>query len=215
MEFPPTPTDAENAPLQRALQLFDDYNRRDPNLLSWDGAMQPREWLHAQFLHGWVLKLAPQAGTVLRLAARCQHIGRWEVPRDACPAGRAGYLQWRNTLKEHHAGIAARLLATAGHDAETVQAVLKIVRKHGIKRDADVQCMENALCLVFLERQYEDFCDRYPDKVVAVLQKTWSKMDDAGRLAAASLSFSELGQGYLNAALAGGESRDGARDGNP
>ena len=205
MEFPPTPTDAENAPLQRALQLFDDYNRRDPNQLSWDGAMQPREWLHAQFLHGWVLKLAPQAGTALRLAARCQHIGRWEVPREACPAGRAGYLQWRNTLKEHHAGIAARLLASAGHDAETVQAVLRIVRKQGIKRDADVQCMENALCLVFLEHQYEEFCDRYPDKVVAVLQKTWNKMDEAGRQAAASLSFSGRGRAYLEAALAGAE----------
>ena len=212
MEFPPMPTDAEDAALQRALQLFDDYNRRDPNLAAWDGAMQPREWLHAQFLHGWVLKLAPQAGTALRLAARCQHIGRWEVPREACPSGRVGYLQWRNTLKEHHAGIAARLLAGAGHDAETVQAVLKIVRKQGIKRDADVQCMENALCLVFLEHEYEEFCGRYPDKVVAVLQKTWNKMDDAGQQAAASLSFSERGRAYLAAALAGGDSRDTARD---
>ncbi len=83
--------------------------------------------------------------------------------------------------------------------------MLKIVRKQGIKRDADVQCMENALCLVFLEHQYEEFCERYPDKVVAVLQKTWNKMDEAGRLAAAALSFSERGQAYLAAALAGGE----------
>lgn len=204
MDFSPTPMKADDAPLQRALQLFDDYNRRDPNLADWNGAAHPREWLHAQFLHGWVMKLAPQAGTALRLAARCQHIGRWEVPRDACPAGRAGYLQWRNTLKEHHAAIAQRLLAQAGHDAETIQAVLKIVRKQGIKRDPDVQCMENALCLVFLEHQYEEFCDRYPDKVVAVLQKTWNKMDDAGRQVAATLPLSERGRGYLKTALAGG-----------
>ena len=205
MEFPPNLVNAEDAPLQRAWQLFDEYNRRDPNLVAWDGAMQPREWLHAQFLHAWVAKLAPQAGAALRLAARCQHIGRWEVPREACPAGRAGYLQWRNTLKEHHADVAARLLVSAGHDAQTIQAVLKIVRKQGIKRDADVQCMENALCLVFLEHEYEEFCGRYPDNVVAVLQKTWNKMDEAGRQAAASLSFSERGQAYLAAALAGGE----------
>ncbi|WP_419342479.1 DUF4202 domain-containing protein [Achromobacter sp. PD1] len=205
MEFPPNPVNAEDASLQRAWQLFDGYNRRDPNLVSWNGAMQPREWLHAQFLQGWVAKLAPRAGAALRLAARCQHIGRWEVPREACPAGRTGYLQWRNTLKEHHANVAARLLASAGHDAQTIQAVLKIIRKQGIKRDADVQCMENALCLVFLEHQYEEFCERYPDKVVAVLQKTWHKMDEAGRQAAASLSFSERGQAYLAAALAGGE----------
>lgn len=204
MDFSPTPMKADDAPLQCALQLFDDYNRRDPNLADWNGAAHPREWLHAQFLHGWVMKLAPQAGIALRLAARCQHIGRWEVPRDACPAGRAGYLQWRNTLKEHHAAIAQRLLAQAGHDAETIQAVLKIVRKQGIKRDPDVQCMENALCLVFLEHQYEEFCDRYPDKVVAVLQKTWNKMDDAGRQVAATLPLSERGRGYLKTALAGG-----------
>lgn len=215
MEHSTNPAAQDDTPFQRALRLFDDYNRRDPHSMAWQGEAQPREWLHAQFLSDWVARLAPDASLALRLAARCQHIGRWEVARAAYPEGRSGYLQWRNALKEHHAGIAERLLLSAGHDPETVAAVVKIVRKEGIKRDADVQCMENALCLVFLEHQFEEFCDRYPDKVVAVLQKTWNKMDDAGRLAAASLSFSELGQGYLNAALAGGESRDGARDGNP
>lgn len=209
MEFLPTLENPDEALLQRALRLFDDYNRLDPNLIPWDGEMRPREWLHAQFLHDWVVQLAPRAGVALRLASRCQHIGRWEVARDDYPAGRTAYLQWRNALKEHHAGIAERLLVSAGYGPGTVRAVLKIVRKEGIKRDPDVQCMENALCLVFLEHQYEEFCDRYPDKVVGVLQKTWNKMDDAGRQSATSLSFSERGRGYLDAALAGGQPRDG------
>ncbi|WP_244169047.1 hypothetical protein [Achromobacter insolitus] len=34
MDFSPTPLKADDAPLQRALQLFDDYKPADPNLLT-------------------------------------------------------------------------------------------------------------------------------------------------------------------------------------
>lgn len=185
-----------------ARQRCDAYNRQDPNQDACNGVMQPREWLHAQYLETWVLRLSPQAGHALRLAARCQHIGRWEVPRNAFPLDRTGYLRWRNTLKEHHATITARILQDAGYGTPMIDAVQRIVRKQGIKHDPDVQCMENALCLVFLEHQLEAFCDRYPDKVVDVLQKTWRKMDEAGRQAALTLPLSARGQRYLREALA-------------
>ena len=196
------PIPLNDAAFRLAQQLCDAYNRQDPNHEACNGVMQPREWLHAQYLDAWVLRLSPQAGHALRLAARCQHIGRWEVPRNAFALDRTGYLRWRNTLKEHHATITARLLQDAGYDAPMIDAVQRIVRKQGIKHDPDVQCMENALCLVFLEHQLEAFCDRYPDKVVDVLQKTWRKMDEAGRQAAMTLPLSARGQRYLGDALA-------------
>ena len=200
----PLPDTPDDARFLRALSLFDDYNRLDPNPLEWKGEKHPQEWLHARFLDEWVTRLAPDASVPLRLAARCQHIGRWEIPRSSFPEGRTGYLQWRNALKQHHADIAGRLITRAGYGQEMVDAVIRIVQKQGIKRDTEVQCMENALCLVFLEHQYDDFCRRYPDKVVSVLRKTWSKMDDAGRAAAQSLPLSAEGQRYLLAALAEG-----------
>ena len=204
MPMQPLPETVDDAKFQRALSLFDDYNRLDPNQVEWKGERQPQEWLHARFLDEWVARLAPDAGVPLRLAARCQHVGRWEIPRNTYPAGRSGYLQWRNALKQHHADIAGRLITDAGHDREMVDAVLRIVQKQGIKSDPEVQCMENALCLVFLEHQYDDFCRRYPDKVVSVLRRTWNKMDDAGRAAAQGLALSAEGRRHLLAALAGG-----------
>jgi hypothetical protein len=38
--------------------------------------------LYAQRLTDWVLRLSPDATEELRLAARCQHICRWEIPRE-------------------------------------------------------------------------------------------------------------------------------------
>ena len=48
-----------------------------------DGLAQPRELLYARWLTDWVLKLCPDASEPLRLAARCQHLCRWMVPRDS------------------------------------------------------------------------------------------------------------------------------------
>ena len=75
-----------------ALRRFDDANSRDPNVENVGGIIHPREQLYAQRLTNWVLRLAPEASEALRLAARCQHICRWESPRDSYPQDRAGYL---------------------------------------------------------------------------------------------------------------------------
>ncbi|PYJ02844.1 MAG: hypothetical protein DME25_14860, partial [Verrucomicrobia bacterium] len=86
-----------------ALRRFDQENSRDPNRETVDGAEHPRELIYAQWLTDWMLKLCPQASEELRLAARCQHLCRWQVPRDSYPMTRAGYLQWREGLKKFHA----------------------------------------------------------------------------------------------------------------
>src|ERR1700687_5271328 len=86
-----------------ALQRLDEANSRDHNLLKTDGKPRPRELLYAEWLTGWVLRLCPEASEALRLAARCQHLCRWLVPRESYPMGRSGYLQWRQALKSFHA----------------------------------------------------------------------------------------------------------------
>ena len=82
-----------------AIARFDAENSRDPN--SENG--QPRELLYAQRLTDWVNKLCPNASEPLLLAARCQHICRWESPRENYPMTRPGYLKWRADLKKFHA----------------------------------------------------------------------------------------------------------------
>ena len=188
--------------LQTAFELFDAYNRQDPQTLIWEGQDYPAEYFYALQLFNWVKKLQPQASEPLLLASRCQHIGRWKVPRDTYPDGKAGYLKWRSDLAAFHADTASKLLQQAGYDEETINAVRQINRKENLRSNPDVQIMENALCLVFLQFQYEDFIQAHDDdKVIRILQKSWKKMDEAGRDAALNLVFTGRAKDLLQKAL--------------
>ena len=45
----------------------------------------------------------PDGPEAVRLAARCQHIRRWTIPRADYPAGREGYRRWRTDLARFRA----------------------------------------------------------------------------------------------------------------
>ena len=107
-----------------AIRRFDEENARDPNLETASGVSHPRELLYAQRLTDWVLRLCPDASEPLRLAARCQHICRWEIPRGSYPMDRAGYLKWRADLKIFHAQKAGEILHEIGYD-EKASAVCR------------------------------------------------------------------------------------------
>ena len=70
---------------------------------------------HQRLAH-WIERLAPDASEPLRLAAHCQHIRRWTLPRDRFAAGRAGYRRWRSTLARFHADEAEHILHTNRND---------------------------------------------------------------------------------------------------
>ena len=187
---------------EKALELFDAYNKKDPNFITWDGIAYPAEYFYAMQLYGWVKKLESQAGEDLLLASRCQHIGRWKIPRNQYPSGKAGYYKWRNDLAKFHADTAGILLAEAGYQEEEIRTVQHILLKENLRKDEVVQVMENALCLVFLQFQYEDFITKHDDQmVIRILKKTWRKMTGPGKEAALSLDFREKGKALLMTAL--------------
>jgi hypothetical protein len=190
--------------LETAFQLFDEYNRQDPRSFEWDGANYPQEFFFAVKLYDWVLKLDPNASEELLLASRSQHIGRWEIPRDSYPEGRDAYLKWRKDLALHHAAIAAGLMQQAGYDGEQIERVHQIILKKRIKVDADVQTMENALCLVFLEFQYEEFRKQYEnnhDKIINILHRSLLKMDAHGHQFALKLPYTTEGLNLIVKAI--------------
>jgi hypothetical protein len=196
--------DMEKGKMERAIGLFDAYNKRDPHVLYRDGIGYPAEYFYALQLYHWVKRLAPDAGEPLLLASRCQHIGRWERPRSVYPAGKSGYFTWRTELAKYHASIAGRLLDEAGYGPEMVKAVGSLLLKEDLRGKPDMQVMENALCLVFLECQYEDFLLLHEeDKIIRILKKTWAKMSQPGRDAALGLVFSEKGSALIRRALGG------------
>jgi len=190
--------------MEQAFHLFDAYNKQDPSEIIWDGHRYPSEYFYAIQLYEWVKKLDPQASEPLLLASRCQHIGRWEIDRKTYPEGRVGYLKWRSDLSNFHARKATEILQSLGYNADIIARVNEIVLKKRLKTDPDVQTMENALCLVFLEFQYDDLIKKHPEeKIINIVQRTWAKMSEAGRQAALSLTYSSAGQLLLNKALKG------------
>ena len=188
--------------LQIAFDAFDSYNKQDPFTFTWDGASYPQEYFLALKLHEWVLKLDPNASEELLLASRSQHIGRWESPRESYPMDREGYLKWRRDLANFHADKSAEIMRRAGYDEEIIERVKQIILKQKIKVDAEVQTMENALCLMFLQFQYEEFLHKHsPEKVINILRKSLIKMDAHGHPFALGLKYSDLGLQYINEAL--------------
>ncbi len=169
-----------------------------------DGAPRPREWLYAQRLTKWVLRLDPEASEALRLAARCQHLCRWEIPRQSYPMTRAGYLQWRATLKTFHAQKAGDLLREAGYPAEMVGRVQDLNLKKNFPADSESRVLEDALCLVFLEFQLAALAQKTAeDKTINALRKSWQKMTEAGRTEALKLNYGERETALLQQALKG------------
>lgn len=189
--------------LEKAFALFDAYNKKDPITLTWDGITYPAEYFYAIELYKWVLKLEPQASEQVLLASRSQHIGRWEIPRDSYPAGKSGYLNWRSDLAKFHAAKSGELMLEAGYTPDFIEGVQKIILKQKIKLDPEVQLMENALCLVFLQFQFDDFIQKHSEeKLIHIIKKTWNKMSAPGRDAALTLQYSDAAKNLIGKALA-------------
>jgi hypothetical protein len=186
------------------LRRFDQENSRDPNREIAGGVSHPRELLYAQRLTDWVLRLAPDASETLRLAARCQHICRWESPRENYPMTRAGYLKWRADLKKFHAEKSGAILREAGYDEETIHRVQDLNLKKDFPNDPETRTLEDALCLVFLEFQLAALAAKSDDdKMINALRKSWAKMTEAARTEALKLNYGGREKTLLQRALNG------------
>ncbi|HUA64424.1 MAG TPA: DUF4202 domain-containing protein [Alphaproteobacteria bacterium] len=187
-----------NEKFKTALRRFDEENSRDP--VRENG--QPRELLYAQRLTDWVLRLSPNASESLRLAARCQHLCRWEIPRANYPMTRPGYLKWRTDLKKFHAQRAGQILREVGYDDEIVRRVQDLNLKKNFPGDPDCRVLEDALCLVFLEFQFAELAAKTDDdKMINALRKSWEKMTEAGRAEALKLKYGEREKALIEQAL--------------
>lgn len=195
----PTPPSSRFA---NAILRFDSENSRDPNLVLVDGQPSPKELAHATWLTDWVHRLNPGPSEELLLAARAQHLRRWEIPRETHPRTRQGYLQWRETLKRFHARSAAAILSELGYPQMTVARVGDLILKKNITTDPEGRTLEDALCLVFLEHQFDDLSGKTDEQtLVGALRKAWKKMSPRGHQAALGLAWTANHKRILDLAL--------------
>ncbi len=165
-------------PLQTVFAAIDAANGADPT--SEDG--QPAALLYGQRMSHELERLFPQASEPLQIAARGQHIERWLLSRKDYPDGKEGYLAWRREQARRHAARVAGIMTDAGYDPEAVAAAEKMLRKEGIKRDPDVQALEDVICFVFFRWYVQPFAAvRKPAEVLDIVQKTARKMSTEGR----------------------------------
>jgi len=189
-------------PFDKAIALFDDLNRADPNQEFVGEEAYPKELLYSQRMTDRLHVFDPDASEALQLAARCQHLCRWEIPRSTFPLGRKGYNQWRSTLRKLHADKAGGVLAQVGYKQELIERVQFLVLKKQLKKDQETQTLEDVICLVFLEFYFAKFAEGHPDeKVIDILQKTWRKMSKDGQTAAFDLPLSPQSVNLIQRAL--------------
>jgi tRNAThr (cytosine32-N3)-methyltransferase len=178
-------------PRDRARELIDAAHAADPRR-SPDG--RAAELVYADRMEAWVARLAPEGGPLLALAARCQHLERWSVPRASFPEGKAGYFAWRRSLYVKQAQRARGLLIEAGIGEGEADEAAAWVSKAGLKTNPGTQALEDAACLVFLENEIGAFSSQhsgYPrEKFVDIIAKTWRKMSPAAQRFALGLDLS-------------------------
>lgn len=177
----------------------------------------------------WVLQLRKDAGEVasaaLRLGARAQHLERGAIPRKSYPDGREGYLRWRAAVKKRQGDRITELLKEFENvlGGDCVNRVRGLVAKSLLLQpykvskqkskecgDAEMQCIEDAACLVFLEEElHAGFPDGKDDaKMIDILQKTWKKMSRAAHVHALNLDYEPRMLGWIVEAIGQAEIAD-------
>ena len=187
--------------LSAALAAIDQANADDPHTIEIDSQVRPKEQAHAELMTEWVQRLDPDADDAQLVAARAHHLRRWALPRTDYPEGRAGYLRWRTAQAKRHAAEVADIVTAVGYDDAFAADVSAIVAKRGLAADPRVQAHEDALCLVFLQTQFDELADKLgDDHMVEVLAKTLAKMSPAGRRVAQDLDLGDRAAALLEAA---------------
>jgi len=186
---------------EQARSAIDTAHSADPKHTT-DG--QPAELVYADRMEAWVAKLVDDATPLLRLAARCQHLERWSVPRDTYPMDKPGYLKWRRGLYVKQSERARELLGAAGVSSEEAGDVATWVSKNGLKTNPGTQALEDAAVLVFLEKEIGAFAAQhaeYPrEKFVDILKKTWRKLSPKAQDLACQLDVSPEIAGLISEA---------------
>ncbi|MEE2860005.1 MAG: DUF4202 family protein [Pseudomonadota bacterium] len=164
--------------LDQAFAAIDAANTQDPN---WENG-QPANLLYGQRMTEEQQRMFPQADDVLRIACRGQHIERWTLPRSDFPMNRPGYLQWRQEQGRRHAERIAGIMADAGYPADDIDRARRMLTKQGIKRDPQVQALEDVICFTFIRWYLGDFMTAIPDeKMPRIIEKTARKMSAEAR----------------------------------
>jgi len=191
--------------LEATLAAIDAANAADPRRVAAGGAEVAFENLYSQRMSVRLLAVYPEASDLLRIAARAQHLRRWEIARESFPEGRHGYNDWRKACRIHHAKLAGEIMRAGGYDEASIAHVGVLLRKEQLKKDRESQALENIAAIVFIEHYFDDFLAKYAgyddEKLIDIIAKTLCKMSPRGHAAALALPLPERAKALIAAAI--------------
>lgn len=189
----------------QVIAAIDAANADDPRSTVVEGVARPYEVVYAARMTEVLDRLYPEAGELLRIAARAQHIRRWAIPREDYPEGKEGYQKWRLTLRQMHSDLVGEMMRRAGYSDEEAEQVGVFLRKEQLKKNPDSQALENVVDVVFLTYYWGDFLAKYAhyddEKLIDIVGKTLRKMSSTGHAAALALELDERTARIVSAAL--------------
>jgi hypothetical protein len=164
--------------LKNVLAAIDEANAYDPDTREGEPAAQ----LYGQRMSVELNLLFPDRSEPLQIAARGQHIERWTLKRKDFAESRTGYLTRQSELAQHHASRVGEIMEEAGYDRQDIERASKMIRKEGVKRDADIQALENVICFTFLRWYLAPFASTQGfEKLDGIVAKTARTMSPEGR----------------------------------
>jgi hypothetical protein len=106
---------------------------------------------------------------------------------------RGGYHRWRTALKTFHADKSEEILREVGYGNCVIDRVRSLNLKENFPTDPESQILEDALCLVFIQFQFEELASKTtPEKLLNAVSKTWRKMSPDARGRALKLPLGAL-----------------------
>lgn len=191
-------------PFEAASKWIDAENAQDPNSEIDETVSYPKELLYSKRMYERLMNFNPKASKSLQIAAKAQHICRWQMPRESYPMDRIGYLKWREELKKFHATTTGHILQKSGYDDTFIERVSFLIQKKSLKKDIETQCLEDVICLVFLEFYMDPFVQKHlseTEKIKNIIVKTWHKMSEKGQQEALKIKHSSFNFDLIKDAL--------------
>lgn len=178
----------------KAVTLIKEAYKSNKELIIANNTSYPKEYLYALRMIEVLEHFAPESSEEVYLAAWCQHLNRWDIPRNTYPMDRKGYHQWRSYLYTYQADKAGDILTVAEYDAEAIATIKELIAKKNLKSNEQSQLLEDVVCLVFLTYNLSEFVETHKDdieKLIRIIKSTWLKMSEKGHSAALDISFTK------------------------
>jgi hypothetical protein len=164
-----------------AIRRIDDIHTIDSSIEIIDGDKIKAELLYSNRMLAILEKVEPNSSNELKLAAKCQHMSRWSIPRTTFPMDKKGYYQWRAAVMEYQLKVTSVVLQDSGIDNDSIAVIVAALKNKADKTNVNASIIEDTACLTFIKWYLVSFAGQFEaEKAKGILVKTAKKMSERG-----------------------------------